>query len=85
MRLATAVPGRPGDGHRLLPVALRAGGFAELLPSCGSAMLRGLADRSGLALVGSDGAARGEAVSYLTLPWPSPNCAQAQPAEIVTT
>ena len=79
MRLATAAPSRPGNGHRLLPVALRAGGFAELLPSCGSAMLRGLADSSGLAVVGPDGAARGEAVPYLTLPWPSPHCSQTRP------
>ena len=41
-RLAGAEPGRPGDGHRLLPVHRDAAAHAVVLPSCGSAMLRGL-------------------------------------------
>jgi len=67
-RLATAEPGRPGDGHRLLPVRRDVDGDAEVLPSCGSAMLRGLAQATGLAVVPPPGAAAGDEVEYLPLP-----------------
>jgi molybdopterin molybdotransferase len=67
--LATAEPGRPGDGHRLLPVRLGADDIAAVLPSCGSAMLRGLALASGLVVVPPPGAAAGDEVEYLPLPW----------------
>jgi hypothetical protein len=33
-------------------------------------MLRGLAGASGLAVVGPEGAAKGDEVAYLRLPWP---------------
>jgi len=68
VRLATASPGRPGDAHRLVPVA-RTGQTAVLRPSCGPAMLRGLAGATGLAVVGPTGAAADESVPYLPLPW----------------
>lgn len=61
-------PGRPGDGHRLLPVRLE-GTRAVVLPSCGAAMLRGLAQATGLAVVPPEGALTGDAVAYLPLPW----------------
>ena len=67
--LATAEPGRPGDGHRLLPVRLGGDGIAAVLPSCGSAMLRGLAQATGLAVIPPPGAAAGDEVEYLPLPW----------------
>jgi molybdopterin molybdotransferase len=67
--LATAEPGRPGDGHRLLPVRLGDDGGAVVLPSCGSAMLRGLAQATGLVVVPPPGAAAGDEVEYLPLPW----------------
>ena len=67
--LTTDEPGRPGDGHRLLPVRLSADGRAEILPSCGSAMLRGLAHATGLVVVPPLGAAAGDQVEYLPLPW----------------
>ncbi|MEO8519522.1 MAG: molybdopterin molybdotransferase MoeA [Dermatophilaceae bacterium] len=67
--LTTAEPGRPGDGHRLLPVRLGDGGRATILPSCGSAMLRGLAHATGLAVIPPPGAAAGDQVEYLPLPW----------------
>ena len=67
--LASAEPGRPGDGHRLLPVRLSEHGDAVVLPSCGSAMLRGLAQATGLAVVPPSGAAAGDEVDYLPLPW----------------
>ena len=70
--LATAEPGRPGDGHRLLPVLLGSDGVAEVLPSCGSAMLRGLAQATGLVVVPPPGAAAGDEVEYLPLPWQQP-------------
>jgi molybdopterin molybdotransferase len=69
--LATAEPGRPGDGHRLLPVRLGNDGLAMVLPSCGSAMLRGLAQATGLAVVPPPGTAAGDVVEYLPLPWQS--------------
>ena len=69
VRLSAAQPGRVGDGHRLLPVARGPRDLAEVLPSCGSAMLRGLAAASGLAVVEPHGAAAGDRVSYLSLPW----------------
>jgi molybdopterin molybdotransferase len=68
-RLTTAEPGRPGDGHRLLPARLGDDGNAEVLPSCGSAMLRGLAQATGLVVVPPPGAAAGDEVEYLPLPW----------------
>jgi molybdopterin molybdotransferase len=68
-RLATAEPRRPGDGHRLVPVLVGAGGVAAAQPSCGPAMLRGLALASGLAVVPPDGAGAGDVVPYLPLPW----------------
>jgi molybdopterin molybdotransferase len=67
--LATAEPGRPGDGHRLLPVRRTDDGVASLLPSCGSAMLRGLAQATGLVVVPPPGAAAADEVEYLPLPW----------------
>jgi len=67
--IATAEPGRPGDGHRLLPVRLGGDGVAVVLPSCGSAMLRGLAQATGLVVVPPPGAAAGDEVEYLPLPW----------------
>ena len=67
--LATAEPGRPGDGHRLLPVRLDSDGLAIVLPSCGSAMLRGLAHATGLVVIPPPGAAAGDEVEYLSLPW----------------
>jgi molybdopterin molybdotransferase len=67
--LATAEPGRLGDGHRLLPVALAGDGTAVVQPSCGSAMLRGLAAATGLAVIDPSGAAAGQEVRYLALPW----------------
>lgn len=67
--LATAEPGRPGDGHRLLPVRLGSDGVAVVLPSCGSAMLRGLAQATGLVVVPPRGADAGDEVEYLPLPW----------------
>ena len=71
VRLDADCPGRPGDGHRLIPVRRSPTGAGELQPSCGSAMLRGLAGASGLAVVGPQGAAEGDEVAYLRLPWPS--------------
>lgn len=67
--LATAEPGRPGDGHRLLPVRRGADGVAVVLPSCGSAMLRGLAQATGLVVIPPPGAAAHDVVEYLPLPW----------------
>lgn len=67
--LATAEPGRPGDGYRLLPVRLGDDGVAAVLPSCGSAMLRGVAQATGLVVVPPPGAAAGDEVEYLPLPW----------------
>jgi len=67
--LATAEPGRPGDGHRLLPVRRGDDGVAVVLPSCGSAMLRGLAQATGLVVVPPPGAAAGDELEYLPLPW----------------
>jgi molybdopterin molybdotransferase len=67
--LTTAQPGRPGDGHRLLPVRRSHDGVATLLPSCGSAMLRGLAQATGLVVVPPPGAAAADEVEYLPLPW----------------
>jgi len=69
--LTTDEPGRPGDGHRLLPVRLSEDGNATVLPSCGSAMLRGLAHATGLIVVPPPGAAAGDQVEYLPLPWAS--------------
>ncbi len=69
VRLTGDAPGRPGDGHRLLPVRRAPDGIGDLQPSCGSAMLRGLAGASGLAVVGPQGAAKGDEVAYLRLPW----------------
>jgi molybdopterin molybdotransferase len=71
VRLAAAAPGRPGDGHRLLPVARGATGVGVEQPSCGSAMLRGLAGASGLAVVPPVGVPAGAPVPYLELPWSS--------------
>lgn len=67
--LAAAEPGRPGDGHRLLPVRRADDGVAVVLPSCGSAMLRGLAQATGLVVIPPPGAAEGDEVEYLPLPW----------------
>jgi molybdopterin molybdotransferase len=69
VRLAAAAPGRPGDGHRLLPVACGPTGPAVEQPSCGSAMLRGLAGATGLAVIPPLGAPAGVPVPYLGLPW----------------
>ena len=69
VRLGVDAPARMGDGHRLLPVRRAPTGIAEPQPSCGSAMLRGLVGASGLAVVGPNGAAKGDEVAYLELPW----------------
>lgn len=66
--LASDEPPRPGDGYRLLPVRHDQAG-AVTLSSCGSAMLRGLAQASGLAVVPPGGAARGDRLEHLPLPW----------------
>jgi molybdopterin molybdotransferase len=66
---------RPGDRHRLVPAILDATRTARVLPSCGAAMLRGLARADGLLVIGPDGAVRGDSVGYLPLPW------SAQPDE----
>jgi molybdopterin molybdotransferase len=71
--LPTPEPGRPGDGHRLLPVQRRDAGDAVLLPSCGTAMLRGLSHATGLVVVPPSGAAVGDELDYLALPWPGSN------------
>jgi molybdopterin molybdotransferase len=68
-RLAAPEPWRPGDGHRLIPVRLRADGVAAAQPTCGAAMLRGLAHADGLAVLPPAGAAAGDAVRYLPRPW----------------
>jgi molybdopterin molybdotransferase len=68
-RLADDHPARAGDPHRLLPVAARRDGRLVSVPACGSAMLRGLAAASGLAVVGPHGARAGEQVTYLPFPW----------------
>jgi molybdopterin molybdotransferase len=68
-RLTTAEPGRPGDGHRVLPVVRDAAARAVSLPSCGSAMLRGLSQATGLVAVPPAGARAGDEVEYLALPW----------------
>jgi molybdopterin molybdotransferase len=52
-----------------LPVRLGGDGVAVVLPSCGSAMLRGLAQATGLVVVPPRGAAAGDVVEYLPLPW----------------
>jgi molybdopterin molybdotransferase len=70
--LATAEPSRPGDGHRLIPVCRDDNGRAVVLPSCGSAMLRGLAQATGLVVVAPSGSAAGDEVEYLPLPWQQP-------------
>jgi molybdopterin molybdotransferase len=67
--LPAAELGRPGDGHRLLPVRRGDGGGAVLLPSCGTASLRGLAHATGLVVVPPGGATPGDEVDYLALPW----------------
>ncbi len=73
VRLGSDEPGRPGDGHRLLPVSCE-DGTAAVLPSCGPAMLRGLALATGLAVVPPAGATAGDCVRYLPLPWsPGPD------------
>jgi molybdopterin molybdotransferase len=69
VQLAAAAPGRQGDGHRLLPVAREASGLAVEQPSCGSAMLRGLARATGLAVIPPVGASAGAPIHYLQLPW----------------
>jgi molybdopterin molybdotransferase len=53
-------------------VRLRADGMAVALPSCGAAMLRGLAAAAGLAGVPPAGAVAGDVVRYLPLPWTAP-------------
>lgn len=40
-----------------------------VLPSCGSAMLRGLAQATGLVVIPPPGADEGDEVEYLPLPW----------------
>jgi molybdopterin molybdotransferase len=68
-RLADDHPARAGDPHRLLPVTVGRDGRLVSVPACGSAMLRGLAAASGLAVVGPRGARAGEQVTYLPFPW----------------
>lgn len=67
--LLTPEPSRPGDGHRLLPVRLGVDRVAAVLPSCGAAMLRGLAQATGLVVIPPHGAIKGDVVEYLPLPW----------------
>lgn len=68
VQLGSDQPGRTGDGHRLLP-ARREGDTAVVLPSCGSAMLRGLAQASGLVVIPPRGAWAGASTTYLPFPW----------------
>jgi molybdopterin molybdotransferase len=68
-RLADDHPAREGDAHRLLPVTVGRAGSLVDVPACGSAMLRGLAAASGLAVVGADGGRAGGRVTYLPFPW----------------
>ncbi|KQO10240.1 hypothetical protein ASF06_08595 [Agreia sp. Leaf244] len=67
IRLARAVPAGRGE-TRLIPFR-RVDGLA--LPSAftGSAMLRGLADASGVLVCSSAGAQAGAELEFLTLPW----------------
>jgi molybdopterin molybdotransferase len=68
-RLTAAEPPRPGDGHRLLPAQRGDDARALVLPSCGSGMLRGLAQATGLVVVPPCGAGADDEVEYLALPW----------------
>jgi molybdopterin molybdotransferase len=67
-------PARPGDRHRLIPATLDSTGTAHVLTSCGAAMLRGLARADGLLVIGPEGAAQGDTVGYLPLPWSATGC-----------
>lgn len=60
-------PAREGDGHRLLPVRTD-GDCGGVLPSCGAAMLRGLAMADGMLVVPPHGARAGDVLEYLPLP-----------------
>ena len=67
--LAGAVSAPPG-AHRVVPARLdTSAGVVTLLPHGGPAMLRGLADATHLAVVPPGGAAEGDAVDVLPLPW----------------
>jgi molybdopterin molybdotransferase len=67
IRLAQAVPEGRGE-TRLIPFRL-VDGRAEASAFTGSAMLRGLADASGVLVCGSTGAGADDEVEFLTLPW----------------
>ena len=66
-RLAEDLPGRSPDS-RLVPVVLAADG-ARAVPHIGSTMLRGLALASAVVVVPPSGAAAGDRVRFLALPW----------------
>jgi molybdopterin molybdotransferase len=68
--LAAPVPGRGGDTHLALVRRDPADGLAYPLPHAGSAMLRGLAQALGFAVISpaADGAAVGDEVPLLPLP-----------------
>jgi molybdopterin molybdotransferase len=68
VRLASAVKGR-GEATHLMVVRLTAAGLAEPLMHAGSAMLRGLAQADGFAVIapGTDAAA-GDEVPFVALP-----------------
>src|SRR4051812_8582580 len=67
--LTTDQPPRTNDVHRLVPARRSINGHGEVLQSCGSAMLRGLAEADSLLIVPPSGALAGDAVAYLPLPW----------------
>jgi molybdopterin molybdotransferase len=60
---------RKSDVHRLLPARRSPDGLATVLPSCGSAMLRGLAQADGLLVLPPGGGRAGDSVAFLRLPW----------------
>lgn len=66
-RIDVDQPARDGDGHRLLP-ARSDGRCGNVLPSCGAAMLRGLARADGMLVVPPQGARAGAVLEYLSLP-----------------
>ncbi|WP_078887689.1 molybdopterin molybdotransferase MoeA [Streptomyces sp. NRRL S-118] len=68
--VGNAVHGHPHD-TRLVPVGHRAGRAVPLHYN-GPAMLRGIAEADGLAVVPPGGAKAGDVLEILGLPWPSP-------------
>ena len=66
IRLAEDITGRAGQ-QRLVAGSLSGDGFRRA-PLSGSAMLRGLADSSGYALIPAEGARSGDSADWLALP-----------------